>query len=185
MSENLKSKHKRTAIACVLFLTAMFGLTYAAVPFYGWFCSKTGFGGTTQVAQKPPGQVLDQTVLVRFDSNVAGDLPWRFTPKQRDMRVRLGELASAVYVIENLSNGKTAGMASYNVTPELAGRYFNKLQCFCFTEQTLKPHEKRELTVGFFVDPDLIKDKSLITLDTITLSYTFYAGKPRLSQAGR
>jgi len=176
--------HRRTAFACVLFFSSMFGLSYAAVPFYSWFCAKTGFGGTPQIAQKAPEQIANQTINVRLDSNRASDLSWAFQPKQREMRVRLGEVVNATYVAENLSDKETTGMATYNVTPELAGGYFNKLECFCFTQQVLKPHEKREFTVSFFVDPEVLKDKGLSTLDTITLSYTFYSQKARLSQLG-
>jgi cytochrome c oxidase assembly protein subunit 11 len=184
MKENL-NLHRRTAFACVLFLSAMFGLSYAAVPFYSWFCARTGFGGTPQVAQKAPASAVDKTINVRFDSNMASDLPWRFGPKQREMKVRLGEVVTATYMAENLSNQTSVGTATYNVTPELAGGYFNKLECFCFTQQTLKPHEKREFSVSFFVDPEVVKDRGLSTLDTITLSYTFYPNQARVSQLGR
>lgn len=185
MKKDLSSQHRRVALACVLFLSSMLGLTYASVPFYTWFCKKTGFGGTPQIADKAPEKSIDQTIAVRFDSNVAGDLPWRFEPKQREMRVRLGEVVTASYIAENLSPEETTGMATYNVSPELSGGYFNKLECFCFTRQMLKPHEKREFTLSFFIDPEVLKDKGLSTLDTITLSYTFYSKAPQLSQLGR
>jgi cytochrome c oxidase assembly protein subunit 11 len=177
-----RSPHRRIATLCVLSFLSMLGLTYASVPFYTWFCQTTGFGGTPQIAQKAPQHIAEQTVKVRFDSNVSGDLPWRFDPKQREIRVKLGELATVSYVAENLSGELSAGMAIFNVSPDLAGGYFNKLECFCFTNQVLKPHEKRELSVTFFVDPDVVKDNGLSTLDTITLSYTFYSQRSQISQ---
>jgi cytochrome c oxidase assembly protein subunit 11 len=185
MKKDLSVQHRRTALICLLFLSSMFGLTYASVPFYTWFCQTTGFGGTPQVAQKAPDKAVDQMLTVRFDSNVASDLPWAFQPKQREVRVRLGKVVTAVYLAENLSNRETAGMATYNVSPELSGGYFNKLECFCFTQQALKPREKREFNVSFFVDPEVLKDKGLSTLDTITLSYTFYSKDVRVSELGR
>lgn len=185
MNKNLNAQHRRVATACTLFFVSMFGLAYAAVPFYDWFCRKTGFGGTPLVARSAPDHSIEKTINVRFDSNAATDLPWRFMPKQREMRVKLGEVVNAVYIAESLSGHETAGTALYNVTPELAGGYFNKLECFCFVRQVLKPHEKRELTVSFFIDPEVLKDKSLTTLDTITLSYTFYAKEAQLSQAAQ
>ncbi|MES2906787.1 MAG: cytochrome c oxidase assembly protein [Pseudomonadota bacterium] len=174
--------HRRIAIACTLFVSAMFGLAYASVPFYSWFCSVTGFGGKTLVATQAPEQETGRTITVRFDSNMSNELDWRFSPKQNEMKVKLGEVANMVYVAENLSVKPATGVATYNVSPSQAGAYFNKLACFCFTDQTLKPQEKREMTVSFFVDPELAKDKSVQALDTITLSYTFYSQKaPKLA----
>lgn len=179
MTTKLARQHRRVAIACVLFLGGMFGLSYASVPFYTWFCRVTGFGGTPQIAGAPAKEILDRAITVRFDSNLSSELPWRFEPKQREIRVKLGQLVKAVYEVENLSAQETTGMATYNVAPELAGSYFNKLECFCFTGQTLKPKEKREMAVSFFVAPDLVKDKGTAKLDSITLSYTFYPQKPQ------
>lgn len=169
-----RAKHKQVALACVIFLSSMFSLAYASVPFYDWFCKVTGFGGTTQTAKVTPTQMLDRAIMVRFDSNIASDLPWRFHPKQNAIEVKLGELSSAVYEVENLSDKTSSGTATYNVSPPQSGGYFAKLECFCFSEQKLKPHEKREMVVRFFVDPELVSDKNVNALDSITLSYTFY-----------
>jgi cytochrome c oxidase assembly protein subunit 11 len=152
----------------------MVGAAYAAVPFYNWFCRTTGFGGTTQVSEKAPAHVLARTVKVRFDSNVTPGLPWKFTPEQNEITVRIGEVVTAQYKVTNESARPTLAQASYNVSPPTVGGYFNKINCFCFTEQRLKPGETREMGVVFYVDPSIVKDRDQGDLDTITLSYTFY-----------
>jgi cytochrome c oxidase assembly protein subunit 11 len=152
----------------------MVGMAYAAVPLYNWFCRTTGFGGTTQVSHTAPGEVLARTLTVRFDGNVMAGLPWRFEPEQPSMQVRIGEVATALYTITNESARATAGQASYNVSPPTTGGYFEKINCFCFSEQDLKPGERRELSVVFYVDPKLAQDAEQDGLNTITLSYTFY-----------
>jgi cytochrome c oxidase assembly protein subunit 11 len=163
------------AAACGVFVTVMVAAAYAAVPFYNWFCRATGFAGTTQVATSAPASVLDRKVRIRFDANVAGDLPWRFAPDQTSIEARIGEVVSVGYTVVNESARETVGEASYNVVPPTAGAYFSKINCFCFTEQHLKPGEKRDMTVVFFVDPALVKDHDQDNLDSITLSYTMYA----------
>jgi cytochrome c oxidase assembly protein subunit 11 len=163
------------AAACGVFVATMIGAAYAAVPFYNWFCRTTGFLGTTQVATTAPANVLDRKVKVRFDANVAGNLPWRFAPDQTAIEVRIGEVVTVGYTVVNESARETVGEASYNVTPPTVGAYFSKINCFCFTEQRLKPGEKRDMTVVFFVDPALVKDAEQNNLDSITLSYTMYA----------
>jgi cytochrome c oxidase assembly protein subunit 11 len=163
------------AAACGVFVATMIGAAYAAVPFYNWFCRATGFQGTTQVAAAPPANVLDRKVKVRFDANVAGNLPWRFAPDQTAVEVRIGEVVTVGYTVVNESARETVGEASYTVTPPTVGAYFSKINCFCFTEQRLKPGEKRDMTVVFFVDPALAKDAEQNNLDSITLSYTMYA----------
>ena len=153
----------------------MVGAAYAAVPFYDWFCKTTGFGGTTQVAEKAPDYVLGRTLTIRFDSNVAPGLPWRFQPAQNEIQVHIGEVATVHYKVINEAARDVSGQASYNVSPPTVGGYFNKINCFCFTEQRFAPGERREMAVVFYVDPALAKDWEQDDLNTITLSYSFYA----------
>lgn len=163
------------AIGCVVFAASMVGMAYAAVPLYQLFCQVTGYGGTTQAASAAPAQIIDRGFSIRFDANVAARLPWRFRPAQTAVAVKGGEVATATYVITNTSDRPTTAIASFNVTPLAAGAYFNKIACFCFTEQTLGPGESREVPVTFFVDPKIDADGDLDTIETITLSYTFFA----------
>jgi len=163
------------AASCGVFVAGMIGMAYASVPLYDWFCRTTGFGGRTQVATGAPGQVLGRTITVRFDANVAGGLPWRFEPEQVSIQVRIGDVVTVNYIATSLSTRETLGQASYNVTPPTAGQYFQKINCFCFTEQKLAPGERREMPVVFYVDPALVKDWEKDDLNTITLSYTFFA----------
>ena len=160
--------------ACAVGVAVMVGMAYAAVPFYDWFCRATGFNGTTQVATAGPGFVLDRKVTVRFDANLASGLPWKFAPEQTSIEARLGEIVTVNYTVVNEAKRDTAGVAGYNVTPLNMGAYFQKINCFCFTEQTLKPGEKRDMAVVFYVDPSMAKDSDAATTNTITLSYTFY-----------
>src|SRR5215468_7862191 len=160
--------------ACGVFVAAMVGAAYAAVPLYNWFCRTTGFGGTTQVATGGPSHVLDRKLKIRFDANVAGGLPWRFEPDQNSIEVKIGEVVTVSYRVVNESARETVGIASYNVSPPTVGGYFSKINCFCFSEQRLKAGEVRDMTVVFFVDPALAKDAEQDGLDTITLSYTMY-----------
>ncbi|HEY6834515.1 MAG TPA: cytochrome c oxidase assembly protein [Pseudolabrys sp.] len=162
------------AASCGVLVAAMIGASYAAVPFYNWFCKTTGFAGTTQVAEKAPDQILGRTLAIRFDSNVAPGLPWKFMPEQNEIKVRIGEVATVHYKVVNEAARTVTAQASYNVSPPTTGGYFNKINCFCFTEQTMKPGETREMTVVFYVDPSIVKDHDQDDLNTITLSYTFY-----------
>jgi cytochrome c oxidase assembly protein subunit 11 len=162
------------ATSCGVFVAMMVGAAYAAVPLYNWFCRTTGFGGTTQVSEKAPDFVLDRTVKVRFDSNIAPGLPWKFKPEQTEITVRIGEVTTVHYKVTNEAARSTLGQASYNVTPPTVGAYFNKINCFCFTEQRMKPGETREMAVVFYVDPSIAKDPEHDTLKSITLSYTFF-----------
>jgi cytochrome c oxidase assembly protein subunit 11 len=153
----------------------MVGAAYAAVPFYNWFCRATGFNGTTQVATSAPTAApLARKIAVRFDSNVAGGLPWKFEPEQTEIEINIGQVVTVYYHVTNQSARITTGQAAYNVTPLAVGAYFQKLNCFCFTEQTMAPGEKRDMAVVFYVDPALVKDSENDGLNTITLSYTFY-----------
>jgi cytochrome c oxidase assembly protein subunit 11 len=169
-----RRNHIIVATACGVFVGAMVGAAYAAVPLYNWFCRTTGFGGTTQVATAAPSHIFDRKLKIRFDANVAGGLPWRFEPEQNSIEVRIGEVVTVSYSVVNESARETVGVASYNVSPPTAGIYFSKINCFCFTDQRLKGGEKRDMTVVFFVDPELVKDWEQDGLDTITLSYTVY-----------
>jgi cytochrome c oxidase assembly protein subunit 11 len=162
------------ATACGAFAAAMVGAAYAAVPLYNWFCRTTGFAGTTQVAAAAPAHVLARKIVVRFDANVTGGLPWRFEPEQNSVEVRIGDVVTVNYLVTNESARETVGQASYNVSPPTVGAYFSKINCFCFTEQRFKPREKREMPVVFFVDPELANDAEQDGLTTITLSYTMY-----------
>lgn len=183
MMSNL-SPQKKTAASLVLVACTMLGLSYAAVPFYDWFCRVTGFGGTTGVAEAAPDQILDQTVLIRFDASTAADMPWEFTPQQLTMSVRLGENGLAFYEAYNPSSRPIAGTASYNVAPDQAGGYFIKIECFCFTEQVLQPGERIVMPVSFFVDPTILENPEAAGIPEITLSYTFHQTPLPEQQAG-
>ncbi|MBA8819718.1 cytochrome c oxidase assembly protein [Ochrobactrum sp. GPK 3] len=175
--EKLKRQQRsnRTiAIACVSFFVCMIGAAYASVPLYTLFCQVTGYGGTTQRVEQYSDTILDRTIKVRFDANTANGLPWDFKPVQREVTVRIGETAMIKYEGRNLFDQTTFGRASFNVSPGRAGAYFNKVQCFCFTDTTLKPGEDMEMPVVFFVDPEIVNDPDLKDVKTITLSYTFF-----------
>jgi cytochrome c oxidase assembly protein subunit 11 len=168
-----------TAAACTVFVAGMIGMSFAAVPLYRIFCEVTGYAGTTQRADAAPDTTLDRTVTVRFDANVGNGLGWSFRPKQREVKVRLGEIGEAVYIAENRTRLVSSGTATFNVAPGEAGLYFSKIACFCFSEQTLAAGEVVEMPVTFFVDPALADDPDLAGTDTITLSYTFYPVTPQ------
>jgi cytochrome c oxidase assembly protein subunit 11 len=172
---------------CGAVVALMVGAAFASVPFYNWFCRTTGFAGTTQVAEKAPGEVLGRTIFIRFDSNVAAGLPWKFTPEQNEIKVRIGEVTTVHYKVINEAAREITAQASYNVSPPTIGAYFDKINCFCFTQQTMKAGETREMTVVFYVDPAIVKDREQDDLNTITLSYTFYRlpdqAAPPLAQA--
>lgn len=169
-------RNQRTAGAAALFVFAMIGLAYASVPLYRIFCQVTGFDGTTQRAEgkEAPGAVAGETVSIRFDANTALTLPWKFKPERTTERVTIGERELAVYRAKNLSARAITGRATFNVSPVQAGKYFTKIQCFCFTEQTLKAGEEVRMPVVFYVDPKFAKDPDTADIDEITLSYTFY-----------
>lgn len=169
-----RSSNRRVAAICLAFFAGMVGMSYAAVPLYAMFCQVTGYGGTTQRVEQYSDRVLDQEITVRFDANVAGGLPWDFKPVARSITMKIGETAQAHYTSTNLFPTPTGGRSTFNVTPELAGAYFNKVECFCFTDTTLKPGETMDMPVVFFVDPDIVDVPELKNLKTITLSYTFF-----------
>jgi cytochrome c oxidase assembly protein subunit 11 len=162
------------AFACGGIVATMVGASFAAVPLYSWFCRTTGFGGTTQVAKAAPKQISSRTITVRFDSNVSAGLPWSFEPERRTIDVKLGEVVTVYYKVINEAARVTVGQAGYNVSPPTTGIYFEKINCFCFTQQTMKPGETRDMAVVFYVDPKLAKDSEQDGTNMITLSYTFY-----------
>ena len=177
LQDTLDRKLKRTLYACVGLVAVMIGAAYASVPLYSLFCKLTGFAGTPLTATENGSVVGTKQFLVQFDSNVAPGLAWRFAPEQPKMEVRVGETMTVLFRITNLSDRETTGMATYNVQPDLIAPYFNKLQCFCFNEMVLKPHESIEVPVVFFIDPEAAKNHDLEKIAAISLSYTFFASK--------
>jgi len=184
-SKTLRGRHRAVAIWCAVLVAAMVGAAYASVPLYRLFCQVTGFDGTPRVATRPSDTALDERVTIRFDANVAPDLPWRFEPVQTTAKVRIGENTLAFYRATNTSDRPVWGMATFNVFPEQVAPFFNKLQCFCFTEQLLQPGESVEMPVSFFVDPQMTADKDAFWVRHITLSYTFYTATAPKSAAGK
>ncbi|SJZ71486.1 cytochrome c oxidase assembly protein [Consotaella salsifontis] len=162
------------AIVSAAFSLGMLGAAFASVPLYRVFCQVTGYGGTTQRAEGAPVAVSDKQVTVRFDSNSSPGVPWTFQPLQRSVRVKLGEARQIAYRVKNHSDHRVTAQATFNVTPESAGAYFNKIACFCFTEQTLEPGEERDMPVVFFIDPAIADTEEMASLPPITLSYTFF-----------
>jgi cytochrome c oxidase assembly protein subunit 11 len=173
-----QKNHRIVAAALGVFVLSMIGAAYAAVPLYDMFCRLTGFGGTPLVATAAPQRVLDRTIKVRFDGNVSAGLDWRFRPVQREIEVKVGETALAFFRAKNMSSKAQWGMATYNVTPDITGAYFNKMHCFCFDKQQLQAGEEVDMPVQFFIDPSIADEASLNGIDTITLSYTFFAAEP-------
>lgn len=170
----LQRRHRTLAAWCVALVVSMVAAAYASVPLYRLFCQVTGFDGTPRVAARPSDTVIDKTITVRFDANVAPGLPWRFEPVQHTVQVRIGENMLAFYRATNTSSHAVTGTATFNVLPEQTAIYFNKVQCFCFTEQTLEPGQSVEFPVSFFIDPQIVKDKDARAATHVTLSYTFY-----------
>lgn len=164
-------------LATGLTALAMLGLTFASAPLYSLFCKVTGFGGTTRDAQSAPKQILAQKIAVRFDANVAAGVPLQFRPLQTQMDMKLGETGLAFFEVHNDGNVPQSVVASYNVTPNIMGSYFVKLECFCYTDQILKPGETLTLPVVFFVDPEMVKDREAKDTSAVTLSYTFFEKK--------
>ncbi len=165
---------KRTVIQLVSVVVFMGAMAWASVPFYSWFCRVTGFGGATDVATAESDVILDQEITIRFDASIDSGMPWTFTPVQREMTVKIGQTALAFYEAHNPTDHPVAGQAAYNVTPYAAGGFFDKIECFCFTEQVLEAGETVQMPVSFFVDPAIVEDREGKYVHTITLSYTFY-----------
>lgn len=174
MNADLDRRNKRTMAAILGAVVGMVGLAYASVPLYDLFCRVTGFGGTPGIAQAPSEVTADREITVRFDSRVNTNLAWRFAPAQGPMTMKIGETALAFYKAESKADGPTVGTATFNVTPLKAAKYFDKIDCFCFTEQRLEAGESVDMAVSFFVDPAIMDDRLLDDVNTITLSYTFF-----------
>jgi len=169
-----KNTNRVVAGVCIAFFGGMIGMAYAAVPLYKMFCQATGYGGTTQRVEKQyAGRILDRDITVRFDANTNG-IPWQFQPVARSVTIKIGETTQAHYSATNKFDRAVTGRATFNVQPELAGPYFNKVECFCFTDTTLKPGETLDMPVVFYVDPDIVNVPELKDLKTITLSYTMF-----------
>ncbi|MBC8012687.1 MAG: cytochrome c oxidase assembly protein [Methyloceanibacter sp.] len=187
-----QGRHRAVALLLVGLVAAMTGLSFAAVPLYRLFCQATGYGGVPQRAEHAPGETLDRTIRVRFDANVDRGLPWAFAPVERVIEVKIGETALAFFKASNTSDAPVTGTAVFNVVPELAARYFAKIECFCFKEQTLAAGASIEMPVTFFVDPRIVEDEDTKNIGEITLSYTFYrtgkepgvAAAPRADNSG-
>src|SRR5690606_6596348 len=179
------SRNHMVAGICLVAVVGMVGMSYAAVPLYRLFCQVTGYGGTPQVAEAAPVEVLDRVIEVRVDANGAGGIPGTFRPEQREIALNVGEQALAFYRAENVSGRDTTGTATFNVTPLEAGAYFNKVDCFCFTEQHLEPGRSVDMPVTFFIDPAIADDPNLDHVRTITLSYTFFPTEERRAEAPR
>ena len=174
MNRELQRRNIRTMWGLFAFTGLMIGLAFAAVPLYDLFCKVTGFGGTTQVAEAATKPVGERTMRIRFNADVSGDLPWAFEPLQREVEVKVGEEKLVFYRATNRSAQPIVGTSTFNVTPDTAGIYFNKIQCFCFDEQRLEPGQTVDMPVYFFVDPAMADDPKLNDVSTITLSYTFF-----------
>lgn len=171
------AKNKRVGLICGGVVAGMIGLAYASVPLYDLFCKVTGFGGTTQRAEMAPGAQSERTITVRFNADISDTLNWHFKPVSREITVKLGEEKLAFFEATNLGTKAITGTAVFNVTPQKVGGYFSKVQCFCFEEQVLQPGQTMEFPVSFFIDPEIVDERNLDDVKTITLSYTFFPAK--------
>ena len=165
--------NRAVLFSCLAFFAGMVGVSYAAVPLYRMFCQVTGYGGTTQRVTQYADRVLDRDITIRFDTNTSG-VAWDFKPVQRSMTVKIGETAQAHFTATNTSDVPVTGRATFNVTPDVSGAYFNKVECFCFTDTTLQPGETLDMPVVFYVDPDIVDVSEMKNIKTITLSYTMF-----------
>lgn len=182
---DLAARKRRTVMSTLMLLAGMSLLVYYAVPLYNLFCRLTGYGGTTQQAAAAPGAVGTRTVIVRFSADTNPGLPWYFQPAQKQVVVRAGQQKLIFYVARNKTDRAVTGTATFNVSPAKAGRYFNKVQCFCFTQQTLQPGQRVDMPVSFFLDPKILKDRNMDDVKVITLSYTFFPAINPGKQAAR
>jgi cytochrome c oxidase assembly protein subunit 11 len=183
VTDKASSAQRKTAAAIGVLAFVMLGASFASVPLYRLFCAATGYGGTTQTAERAPQARGLRRISVRFDANVAPGLDWRFSPEVAEVLVRPGETTTVFFKAENLSSQASSGQARFNVTPDQAGAWFDKISCFCFSEQKLGPHETAEWPVVFFLDPKLEQDESMARIEAITLSYTFFA-PPKAAKSG-
>ena len=173
-AEGQARSNRVVALVCVAVLGSMLGMSYAAVPLYDMFCRVTGYGGTTQQTTQYSQTILDRTIKVRFDANVAAGLPWQFRPIEREVKIKIGETTQVAFEAKNVSSHPASGRASFNVTPQLAGAYFMKMECFCFTDNELAPGETLDMPVVFYIDPEIVDLPEMKNINTITLSYTFF-----------
>jgi cytochrome c oxidase assembly protein subunit 11 len=174
---NKPDRMRRTALICAGVVMGMTGLSFAAVPLYNMFCQATGFGGTPKIGVAATGQILDRSMAIRFDANVAPGLGWTFEPESPEISLRVGETKTVFYKITNRSSRASTGIATYNIAPENGAAYFVKIQCFCFTEHTLQPGESLEAPVVFYIDPEIAGNRDLNGLNAMTLSYTYFPSK--------
>ena len=185
-SQSNEKNNSRIVVMCIAMVLGMGGLAYASVPLYQLFCQVTGYGGTTQQvdAQAADGvSIIDRDINIRFDANTASVLNWEFEPQQREVSIKMGEKMIINYVAKNLSDKPIVGMATFNVTPQAAGVFFNKIECFCFTDTYIEPGQKLDMPVVFYVDPEMDQEKAMKALNTITLSYTFYESETSIEDA--
>lgn len=180
----LAQRNRRTGMAAAGIVAFMVGLSFAAVPLYDLFCRVTGFGGTTQRSAAAPGAIGERQITIRFNGTTHPNLPWRFTPEQTSVTLRLGEEGLGFYSATNRADTPVTGVSTYNVTPEKVGRYFHKIACFCFDEQTLTPGERVDMPVTFWVDPKIAEDPNTRDIRTITLSYNFFRTIEDAKKAG-
>lgn len=182
---DLARRNRRLAAGAFVVVFGMVGLSFAAVPLYRLFCQVTGYGGTPMISAGPAAnQVGEATITIRFDATTHRDLPWRFAPAQNSMQLRVGEEALAFYTARNLSDRPVTGVATYNVTPEKVGRYFHKVACFCFDEQTLAPGQEVEMPLSFWVDPRIAEDPSTREVRTISIHYSFFRSLSDAERSG-
>ena len=176
-----QTANRRVALGAGAMALTMIGVSFAAVPLYDMFCRVTGFGGTTQVAEIAPGAVSDRVITVRFDASLNRKMPWRFEAPDAAVDLPVGESGLAFYRAKNPTDRMITGTATYNVSPPEAGIYFSKIDCFCFTEQVLRPGEEVDMPVSFFIDPEILTDSEMDDVKTITLSYTFFEATQQAS----
>jgi cytochrome c oxidase assembly protein subunit 11 len=180
----LVRRNRRLATAVFGVVVGMVGLSFASVPLYNLFCSVTGYNGTPQIGGAPAPGAGEQVLTVRFNANTQPNLPWRFAPEQPSVRLHVGEEAMAFYKARNLSDAPVEGISTYNVTPEVVGRYFHKTACFCFEAQTLAPGQEVDMPLSFWVDPKIAEDPNTRGIRTITVSYTFFRTLEDAERAG-
>lgn len=180
---DLKFRNRRLSLILAGLVVGMIGLAYASAPLYRLFCQVTGYGGTPQQAERAPTSISDREITVSFTADVAGGLGWRFQPEQRRLKIKVGENKLAFYSAENLEGSAVTGRATFNVSPEIFGQYFTKIECFCFQEQTLAAGQRVEMPVSFYIDPAILDDPLLADINNVTLSYTFFRSETQAQPA--
>jgi cytochrome c oxidase assembly protein subunit 11 len=183
-AETLARRNRRVALAAFGFVGFMVGVSFAAVPLYDLFCRVTGYNGQPMIGQAAPATPGEQIMTIRFDANTQPGLPWEFRPQAPTLRLRVGEEGVAFYVARNLSNRPVTGVSTYNVTPDIAGRYVHKTACFCFEEQTLEPGQRVDMPLAFWVDPRIAEDPQTRGIRTVTISYSFFRSLNDAERAG-